>query len=68
MIVTLPENERAAYRVVQCKQKFGTLRCYMSKETEAMSERIGEAENESFHVCERCGGPEHEKPKCPTKR
>jgi hypothetical protein len=68
MIVALPKNERVTYRASQVKQKFGTLRFYMEKETETMTKRIGAAENESMNVCELCGRPDHEDRPCPTKR
>lgn len=43
--------------VQQIKEKFGTLRFYMDVETDAMYERISEAELESSKTCERCGEP-----------
>lgn len=42
-------------RASQVKEKFGTLRFYMSSETEEMSEAIEEAEEESARTCETCG-------------
>ena len=43
--------------VRQIKEKFGTLRFYIDVETDAMYERICEAELESSKTCERCGKP-----------
>ena len=42
---------------IQVKEKFGTLRFYMSSETEAMSKAILEAERRSAVTCEVCGEP-----------
>lgn len=41
--------------VDQVKEKYGTLRFYMSVETEEMSKFISEAENKSAVTCETCG-------------
>jgi ribosomal protein L37AE/L43A len=41
--------------VCQIKEKHGTLRFYMSTETEEMSKLIAEAEEKSKHTCEMCG-------------
>jgi hypothetical protein len=43
--------------VLQIKEKFGGLRFYTNGSTEAIHQRIVQAENESFKVCERCGKP-----------
>lgn len=51
-------NEGAAQpTVMQVKEKFGTLRFYMNGGTEAMRERIRQAEWESARTCEVCGQP-----------
>ena len=42
----------------QVKEKYGTLRFYMSTETDKMSEIIDMHEKMSEKVCERCGGLE----------
>jgi hypothetical protein len=55
IIQTLPEEDRQHYYVVQCKEKFGTLRYYMSGETKEMTEAIQEAEDLSVTTCEFCG-------------
>lgn len=44
-------------RLDQVKEKFGTLRFYVPQETEEMSRRIEEAEDESARTCEDCGRP-----------
>lgn len=44
-------------RASQVKEKFGTLRFYMTCETKEMSEAIRVAEEESARTCERCGMP-----------
>lgn len=41
----------------QVKEKFGTLRFYMTSETEEMSAAIREAEHKSAETCEDCGSP-----------
>lgn len=57
MIQELPESERQHCRASQVKEKFGTLRFYMSSETDDMSEFISLAEQSSQYVCEHCGMP-----------
>lgn len=42
-------------RAAQVKEKFGTLRFYMSSATEEMDAIIGEAERKSAITCEECG-------------
>jgi len=41
----------------QVKEKFGTLRFYIGHETDEMSDRIRQAEDESEVICEECGEP-----------
>jgi len=55
LIMALPESERESYRAVQVKEKYGTLRCYMSAETDEMQAVIDEAEEKSAVTCEYCG-------------
>lgn len=52
-IVKLPEDQRPC--AVQVKEKWGTLRFYMTGETEAMSAAIRHAEKRSAVECEVCG-------------
>src|SRR5580700_11011876 len=42
---------------VQVKEKYGTLRFYMSCETDEISDLIKETEKLSHSVCENCGNP-----------
>lgn len=54
------EGEESAYcemYAVQIKEKYGTLRFYMSCETDEISELIREAEALSSQTCECCGKP-----------
>lgn len=44
-------------RAVQVKEKFGGLRFYMDRCTEAMFDAIEEAESRSYRICEICGSP-----------
>jgi hypothetical protein len=41
--------------VTQVKEKFGTLRFYLTNETEAITEMIEDAEKKSSAICEVCG-------------
>ena len=50
-----PLCEGTAARAVQIKEKFGTLRFYMSDVTDEMHKLIAEAEAESETTCELCG-------------
>lgn len=44
-------------RASQIKEKYGTLRFYMTSETDEMSKHIREAEEKSEITCETCGKP-----------
>ena len=44
-------------RASQVKEKYGTLRYYMSSQTDSMSENINEACKKSWVTCEDCGQP-----------
>jgi hypothetical protein len=57
LIQTVPENERQHYRAAQVKEKFGTLRFYLSASTDEMEKLIDEAETLSAKTCEDCGQP-----------
>lgn len=50
-----PKRECGDYRVTQCKQKFGSLRVYMSKLDPYMSAAIDDAVSRSLETCESCG-------------
>lgn len=49
------EGFQNSFYAVQVKEKYGTLRFYMSVETEEMSQFIREAEKFSSCTCELCG-------------
>ena len=42
---------------LQVKEKWGTLRFYISPSTDEMEEAIQKAQEESSIVCEMCGNP-----------
>lgn len=48
-------NEEYFPRAAQVKEKFGTLRFYMSSQTDEMSSIIEKAEAKSHVTCEECG-------------
>jgi len=52
-----PSGEKAHPRAHQVKEKFGSLRFYMSFSTEEMFSAISEAEEKSIITCEACGKP-----------
>lgn len=52
-----PEEKRHFYRASQVKEKFGTLRFYMTGETDEMRKAIAQAEELSETTCETCGKP-----------
>lgn len=56
-IASLPEADAHEFRAERVKEKDGTLRFYMSKATDVMTEMIREAEAESARTCEHCGKP-----------
>lgn len=56
-IIKLPLEEREGITATQVKEKYGTLRFYMSSETDEMSKFISEAEDKSAVTCETCGDP-----------
>jgi hypothetical protein len=57
LILKMPEDERSAIRASQVKEKYGTLRFYMTLETDEMYKAIQEAEKLSARTCEECGEP-----------
>ena len=56
-IERLPEDLREQVYAVQIKEKYGTLRFYMSHDTPAIDAAIGLAEEISGIICEDCGYP-----------
>lgn len=57
MIMEQPPGEREFYAAAQVKEKYGTLRFYMTSSTEEMDKAIEEAERVSAVTCESCGAP-----------
>jgi len=55
LIVAMPEEERKSFKAAQVKEKFGTMRFYMTTETDEMEKLINEAEAASAVTCEYCG-------------
>lgn len=49
--------EAGFFRASQVKEKYGTLRFYLSGGTAAMHKIVTDAENQSAKTCERCGKP-----------
>lgn len=56
LISSLPTEKQSNYKVVQIKEKFGSLRYYMSGITPDMNEIITTAEMESDNICYSCCG------------
>lgn len=56
-IKSLPEELREHVYCAQVKEKFGTLRFYMSQETPYITGAIAVAEMMSADLCETCGEP-----------
>jgi hypothetical protein len=57
LILKLPEEERSQCCAAQVKEKWGTLRFYMTASTDEMDVLIREAEKQSAVTCEVCGKP-----------
>ena len=55
IILSLPEDQRAQVCASQVKEKFGTLRFYMSASSKEIESFIDEAEKLSETTCEDCG-------------
>ncbi len=49
------DSSTTAMYAVQVKEKYGTLRFYMSLQTDEMTDLIDEAEAASSQTCEQCG-------------
>ena len=56
-INSLPLDERPRFAVLQVKEKFGTLRFYLSGYSHVTERVIGVAEKKSAITCEKCGKP-----------
>jgi hypothetical protein len=44
-------------QICQVKQKFGGLRFYINEGSKEIFDKITEAENRSYEICEKCGKP-----------
>lgn len=55
LILELPEEERSSYCASQVKEKYGSLRFYMTYSTDAMDDLIAAYENISGQTCEVTG-------------
>lgn len=53
----MPPEEKESFVVEQVKEKFGTLRYYVSHYTDKINDLIQEAEEKSAVTCENCGAP-----------
>lgn len=53
----LREEARRPFHIVQVKEKFGTLRVYLSHPTDATNAAIDRASRLSAGICEFCGVP-----------
>jgi hypothetical protein len=56
-IQTYPKDERENIVALQVKEKYGTLRFYVSYYTEDLDEIIQRVEQQSACTCETCGAP-----------
>ena len=56
-VVESEENETIEIFAVQVKEKYGTLRFYMSFATDEINDLISDAEVLSSQTCESCGAP-----------
>lgn len=57
LVAKLPEPARSSVCFSQIKEKYGTLRAYMTRSTDEMAWLISEAEARSARTCENCGMP-----------
>lgn len=57
MIAAIDGSDDERPKASQVKEKFGTLRFYMTSSTDEMESAIGEAEARSAVTCEHCGRP-----------
>lgn len=51
------DEDACRMRAVQVKEKYGTMRFYMSSETGEMAKLIDEYTDASASICEQCGEP-----------
>jgi hypothetical protein len=56
-VTELEEATGRQFEILHVKEKFGGLRFYVNHSNDAIRQRIGAAQQESFHTCEVCGQP-----------
>ena len=56
-ILKQPKEFQSHCKASQVKEKYATLRFYMTSETDEMSKIINDTENKSKVTCEQCGQP-----------
>ncbi len=57
LILQIPEEDRKYCCASQVKEKYATLRFYMTTYTDEIDKLIEEAEHKSAKICEVCGAP-----------
>jgi hypothetical protein len=55
LVAEAEKNSRKPFEVLQVKEKFGSLRFYVSHHTDGIDERINSAQEQSSRTCEICG-------------
>ena len=63
MIAAQPADKQHLFRALQVKEKFGTLRFYMTASTDEMNSAISHAEQLSAVTCADCGLPAQQEPR-----
>lgn len=56
-LLTWSEKSRKGFRIMQIKEKFGSLRFYVNAETDNLSKIISKYERMSEFICIKCGKP-----------
>ena len=57
LVAQLEQEIGCQFEVLQVKEKFGGLRFYVNRKSDAIRQRIEAAIQESLHTCEVCGQP-----------
>jgi hypothetical protein len=57
LVAQLEQEIGCQFEVLQVKEKFGGLRFYVNRKSDAIRQRIDTAIQESIHTCEVCGKP-----------
>ncbi len=55
LCIALEAKVKEPFEVLQVKEKYGTLRCYVNGATEEVYDLINDAEKKSSRTCELCG-------------